>query len=118
MLGRVLTWVGLGDDSADPDPDLDLDWADPETEYGGDGPVRRYVCAECGATTEGVGPDEQVVCPECETVFKGVLVPDHAVCPRCESRIDDAEFYPETRRDTEFAACEACGYRWESDPRG
>ena len=116
MLGRVLAWLGSNDDAEDGD-EVDVDWVDPETEYGGDGPVRRYVCAECGATTEGVGPDEQVACPDCGTVFKGVLVPDHAVCPRCESRIDDAAFYPETRRDTEFAACGSCDYRWESDPR-
>jgi Zn ribbon nucleic-acid-binding protein len=50
-------------------------------------------------------------------VFKGVLVPDHAVCPDCGSRIDDTEFFPETRHDTECADCGACGYRWESDPR-
>ncbi|WP_299334732.1 hypothetical protein [Haloplanus sp.] len=115
MFGRVLSWLGSGDDT---DTDTDLDWTDPETEYGGDGPVRRYVCAECGATVKGVGPGERVTCPGCGTVFDRVPVPDHAVCPRCRSRIDNATFYPETRRDTEFAACEACDYRWESDPRG
>jgi len=113
MLGRVLVWLGSDDDEGD-----GVDWTDPGTEYGGDGPLRRYVCPECGATAEGVGPDEQVACPDCGTVFKGVLVPDHAVCPRCQSRIDDATFYPETRRDTEFAACASCDFRWESDPRG
>jgi len=118
MLGRVLGWLGLVDGDEDDDGgDANLDWADPATEYGGDGPRRRYTCAECGATIEGVGPDTQVECPDCETVFKGVLVPDCAVCPDCESRIDDFAFFPETRRDTEFADCGACPYRWESDPR-
>ncbi|MFB6194838.1 MAG: hypothetical protein ABEI80_01600 [Haloplanus sp.] len=117
MLGRVLDWLGLGGDGdGNGAADADLDWTDPDIEYGGTGPPRRYTCTECGGTIEGVGPDDEVTCPACNTVFKGVLVPDYAVCPNCESRIDDCEFYPETRRDTEFAAC-ACGYRWESDPR-
>jgi len=117
MLGRVLGWLGFEGDDGDGSDATDLDWTDPDTEYGGDGPTRRYTCPECDATIEGVGPDEQVTCPACHTAFKGVLVPDHAVCPDCGGRIDDAAFYPETRRDTEFAACSACGYRWESDPR-
>jgi len=114
MFGRVLDWLGVGSGAdADDDP---LDWTDPGVEYGGDGPPRRYTCPECSATVEGVGPDEQVTCAECHTAFKGVLVPDYAVCPDCGARIDEFEFYPETRRDTEFAAC-SCGYQWESDPR-
>ncbi|MFD1633249.1 hypothetical protein ACOZ4L_08645 [Haloplanus ruber] len=118
MLGRVLGWLGVGDGGGeDAGTDTDLDWVDPNVEYGGDGPLRRYTCAECDAPIEGFGPDRQVTCADCGTVFKGVLVPDHAVCPDCESRIDDAEFFPETRQDTEFADCGACGYRWESDPR-
>ncbi|MFB6101635.1 MAG: hypothetical protein ABEJ73_03630 [Haloplanus sp.] len=121
MLGRVLRLLGLGGksegDGAGAGDAADFDWVDPETEYGGDGPQRRYTCAECGATIEGLGSDHQVACPDCDTVFKGVLVPDHAVCPDCGSRIDDFDFYPETRRDTEFASCSVCAYRWESDPR-
>jgi DNA-directed RNA polymerase subunit RPC12/RpoP len=115
MFGRVLRWLGIGDgDDADVDPTLD--WTDPDAEYGGDGPPRRYTCPECGATIAGVVPDEQVTCPDCHTAFKGVLVPDYAVCPACDARIDEFAFVPETRPDTEFAAC-SCGYRWESDPR-
>ncbi|WP_251328944.1 hypothetical protein [Haloplanus pelagicus] len=117
MLGRVFGWLGLGDADADANDDADLDWSAPSTEYGGDGPRRRYTCMECGATVEGDGPDRQIECPDCGTVYKRTLVPDHAICPACEARIDDAAFYPETRRDTEFADCGACGYRWESDPR-
>jgi DNA-directed RNA polymerase subunit RPC12/RpoP len=117
MLGRVLGWLGLDGDDADGVDPGDLEWTDPDTEYGGDGPTRRYTCPECDATIEGTGPDEQVTCPECHTAFKGVLVPECGVCPDCGSRIDDFAFYPETRPDTEFAACGACGYRWESDPR-
>lgn len=113
MLRRVLAWFGVGDEESAPD----LDWADPAVDYGGDGPTRRYTCSECSATIEGVGPDEQVTCPDCETAFKGVLVPDAAICPECGARMDDISFYPETRRDTEHAACSACEYRWESDPR-
>jgi DNA-directed RNA polymerase subunit RPC12/RpoP len=115
MLGRVLGWLG-GDDDADDGSGAALDWTDPDAEYGGDGPPRRYTCPECSATIEGLGPDEQLTCDACHTAFKGVLVPDRAVCPDCGSHIDEFAFYPETRRDTEFAAC-ACGYRWESDPR-
>ncbi|WP_251341929.1 hypothetical protein [Haloplanus halophilus] len=117
MLGRVLGWLGLGDRDADAGDDAGLDWTDPGAEYGGDGPPRRYTCTECGATVEGVGADHGVECPDCGTVFKGTLVPDHAVCPDCGARVDDAAFYPETRRDTEYADCGACDYRWESDPR-
>jgi DNA-directed RNA polymerase subunit RPC12/RpoP len=113
MLGRVLAWLGIGDEG---DDDATLDWTDPDAAYGGDGPPRRYTCPECSATVEGVGPDEQVTCPECRTAFKGVLVPDCAICPDCDSRIDEFAFYPATRRDTEYASC-SCGYRWESDPR-
>jgi len=40
MLGRVLGWLGLG--GGDTDEVGDLDWTDPDTEYGGDGPTRRY----------------------------------------------------------------------------
>jgi DNA-directed RNA polymerase subunit RPC12/RpoP len=118
MLGRLLDLLGLGggDDGGGDGESVDgaelaLDWADADTEYGGDGPTRRYTCRECGATVEGVGPGEQVRCSDCETVFKGVLVPDAAVCPDCGGRIEEFEFYPE------IAACDACGYRWESDPR-
>lgn len=108
MLRRVLAWF-RGDDAP-----ADVDLTDADAEYGGDGPPRLYTCSECGATMESAAAE--VTCPDCHTVFKGVLVPDAAVCPDCGSRIDDCEFYPETRRDTEFAAC-SCGYRWESDPR-
>lgn len=118
MLGRVLGWLGLGggDDGEGADA-AGLDWADPATEYGGTGPTRRYTCAECGAAIEGLGPDTQVACPDCETVFKGTLVPDFAICPECDAHVERFAFYPETRRDTEFADCAACAYRWESDPR-
>ena len=115
MLGRVLAWLGIGDDGGDAS-DADLDWTDPDAAYGGDGPPRRYTCSECSTTIEGAGPDEQVTCSECGTAFKGTLVPDCAICPDCGSRIDDFAFYPATRRDTESASC-SCGYRWESDPR-
>jgi len=111
MLRRVLAWVGSGDGD-----NADFDWTDPDAEYGGVGPTREYTCPECSATIEGVGPDEQVTCSACGTAFKGVLVPDCARCPACDGRIDDVSFYPETRRDTEYASC-SCGYRWESDPR-
>jgi DNA-directed RNA polymerase subunit RPC12/RpoP len=118
MRGRLLRWLGLADDAGGEGTATDdLDWTDPGTEYGGDGPPRRYTCPECGATIEGVGPDRQLTCPDCATAFKGVLTPDFAVCPDCSARIDDFELYPETRRDTEFASCSACPYRWESDPR-
>jgi DNA-directed RNA polymerase subunit RPC12/RpoP len=117
MLGRLLDALGLtGDDDPATDEADGLDWTAPDAEYGGEGPTRRYACAECGAAIEGVGPDEQLQCPDCGTVFKRVLVPESAVCPDCGGMIDRFEFYPETRPDTEFAACD-CGYRWESDPR-
>jgi DNA-directed RNA polymerase subunit RPC12/RpoP len=114
MFDRVLAWLGRGTDD---DPAADLDWTDADAEYGGDGPTRSYTCPECGATVEGVGPDQQVTCPDCATAFRGVLVPDHAICPDCTARIENFAFYPATRRDSEYAACGACGYRWESDPR-
>jgi DNA-directed RNA polymerase subunit RPC12/RpoP len=136
MLGRILRWLGSvgggrdgdalsrgdddgtgGSDGGRASDDVALDLTDPDAEYGGDGPRRRYTCSACGDTIEGTGPDSQLTCPTCETVFKGVLVPDAAVCPDCGARIEDAAFYPETRRDTEFATCGSCGYHWESDPR-
>jgi DNA-directed RNA polymerase subunit RPC12/RpoP len=118
VLDRVLAWFGVAHVDDDTDPgDGSLDWTDPDAAYGGEGPPRRYNCPECGGTMEGTGPDAQVTCPDCATVFKRVLVPDHAVCPDCGARIGDAAFSPETRQDTEFADCDACGYRWESDPR-
>ena len=118
MLGRVARWMGLGPDDADERASEDVgDWASEDVEYGGDGPTRRYTCPECGGTVTRDGPDRQATCPDCETVFKNVLVADAAICPACDARIDDFEFYPETRRDAAFASCSACGYRWESDPR-
>jgi hypothetical protein len=69
MLGRVLRWLGP-DDGGDPVDATDgLDRAAPNVECGGDGPRRRYTCAECDAEIEGFGPDRQVTCPECETDY-------------------------------------------------
>ena len=38
MLRRVLGWFGGGGDDADGSDAGDLEWTDPDTEYGGAGP--------------------------------------------------------------------------------
>ncbi|MFB6108472.1 MAG: hypothetical protein ABEJ82_06495 [Haloplanus sp.] len=112
VLSRVLDRLRGGDDGAG----TDIDWDDPAMRVGGDGPTRRYVCPERGGRIESTGAG-QSQCPACDTVFEDVSTAESAVCPDCGATIESFAFVPETRRDTEFADCDACEYRWESDPR-